>query len=307
MKRTATYILTILVLSLTCIPRASAQGNETTSGVLESYAALCDSCLMLKKSLSEGNTISSDSARLIIGRFVETGKKLKSEYGSMPPWQKDIYRIITERFSNSSYTEPFYPKIPVLPAIRSERIAINDKSEIPDKRTNDIAAATEYKEMPAKPAKNLRFSIIASASFPYPTGGLMLSAQYKGWGGYVKGTSNFTRAASTYTCLSNGTLPDGSEFWGGGKNRLEIKSLTAGAMLPIIKNLSIYAGAGAGRWTLTWMDMDTSWAKVSDLSHSGIAAEAGLVAGWKFLAFSAGVTTIKFHTFQVNVGIGARF
>ena len=135
----------------------------------------------------------------------------------------------------------------------------------------------------------------------------MLTAQHNGWGGYIRGTSNFTRAESTYTCLSDGTLPDGSEFWGGGQNRLEIKSLTAGAMLPIIKNISVYAGAGAGTLTLTWMDMDTSWAKVSDLSHSGIAAEAGLVAGWKFLVFSAGVTTVKFHTFQANVGVGVRF
>ena len=300
MKEAATYILTILVLSLICIPRATAQSNEKTSGELDSYAALCDSCLMLKKSLSEGSTISSDSARLVIGRFVETGKKLKSEYGSMPPWQKDIYRIVTERFTNSSYTEPFSPTIPVLQALRSEIIQNNEKI---------IAKGTNANDEPKtqKAEKQLKFSIIASVSFPLLTGGLMLTAQYKGWGGYIRGTSNFTKAESTYTCLSDGTLPDGSEFWGGGQNRLEIKSLTAGAMLPIIKNISVYAGAGAGTLTLTWMDMDTSWAKVSDLSHSGIAAEAGLVAGWKFLAFSAGVTTVKFHTIQANVGVGVRF
>ena len=88
---------------------------------------------------------------------------------------------------------------------------------------------------------------------------------------------------------------------------MAIKSLTAGAIFPTVGNLSIYAGAGTGRWTLTWMDIDSEWAKVADLSHKGIAAEAGIVAGWKFLVFSAGVTTVKFKTLQANVGVGVRF
>lgn len=95
--------------------------------------------------------------------------------------------------------------------------------------------------------EKIHFSIIASAALPHPTAGLMLGLQYKGWGGYVKGMSNFTSAESTYTCLSDGTLPDGSEFWGGGKNNLSINVLTAGAMFPVIKNLSFFAGVGAGK------------------------------------------------------------
>lgn len=127
--------------------------------------------------------------------------------------------------------------------------------------------------------EKLHFSIIASAALPHPTAGLMLGLQYKGWGGYVKGMSNFTSAESTYTCLSDGTLPDGSEFWGGGKNNLSINVLTAGAMFPVIKNLSF----------------------------RGIAAEAGITANWRSLTFSAGVTTVKFKTIQVNLGVGIRF
>ena len=107
----------------------------------------------------------------------------------------------------------------------------------------------------------------------------MLGLQYKGWGGYVKGMSNFTSVESTYTCLSDGTLPDGSEFWGGGKNNLSINVLTAGAMFPVMKILSF----------------------------RGIAAEAGITANWRSLAFSAGVTTVKFKTIQVKLGVGIRF
>lgn len=83
--------------------------------------------------------------------------------------------------------------------------------------------------------------------------------------------------------------------------------LTAGAMFPVIKNLSFFAGVGAGKCSLSWMDMDGNWANVSNLSFRGIAAEAGITANWRLLAFSAGVTTVKFKTIQVNLGVGIRF
>lgn len=55
------------------------------------------------------------------------------------------------------------------------------------------------------------------------------------------------------------------------------------------------------------MDMDGNWANVSNLSFRGIAAEAGITANLRLLAFSAGVTTVKFKTIQVNLGVGIRF
>lgn len=198
------------------LPRLAMSAAQDIEGELKSYAALCDSCLMLKKSLSEGAEISSDKAKSLIGRFVESGKAGLHGIERMPK-------------------------------------SINPQGN----------------------KEKLHFSIIASAALPHPTAGLMLGLQYKGWGGYVKGMSNFTSAESTYTCLSDGTLPDGSEFWGGGKNNLSINVLTAGAMFPVIKNLSF----------------------------RGIAAEDGITANWRLLAFSAGVTTVKFKTIQV-IGCG---
>ena len=121
MKTAATYLLAFLFIFLLCPDNSAAQDIE---GELKSYAALCDSCLMLKKSLSEGAAVSPDKAKSLIGRFVETGKRLKSM--SMTPWQKDIYRIITGRFSRSSYTEPFAAEIPRLPAMQSGVIEAGD-------------------------------------------------------------------------------------------------------------------------------------------------------------------------------------
>ena len=302
MKTAATYLLAFLFIFLLCPDNSAAQDIE---GELKTYAALCDSCLMLKKSLSEGAAVSPDKAKSLIGKFVETGKRLKSR--SMTPWQKDTYRIITERFSRSSYTEPFAAEIPRLPAMQANVIEAGENAEIIYILTDGNAGSITNAVKPEKDGRKLNFSIIASASFPHLAGSLMLAAQYNGWGGYIRGSSNFAKAESSYNCLSNGTVPDGSEFWGKGQDRLAINSLTAGAIFPIIGNLSIYAGAGTGRWTLIWMDIDSEWAKVADLSYKGIAAEAGIVAGWKFLVFSAGVTTVRFKTLQANVGVGVRF
>lgn len=313
MKKTSAYLLTFLLVFLLCPDKAAAQDID---GELRTYAALCDSCLLLKKSLSEGAAISPDKAKSVIGKFVEAGKKLKSR--SMSPWQKEVYRKITERFAGTTYEGQFVTDIPRLESLEGSIAAFPDTNGTAGRpgiviRPSGTGNPPEdikrmLKKFDSRTNKEkLHFSIIASAAFPHPTAGLMLGLQYKGWGGYVKGMSNFTRAESTYTCLSDATLPDGSEFWGGGKNQLSINALTAGAMFPVIKNIALFAGAGAGKWSLSWMDMDGEWANVKDLSHKGVAAEAGIVAGWKFLVCSAGVTTLKFKTIQVNVGVGVRF
>lgn len=225
LKNAATYLITFLLIFFLCPYKSAAQDID---GELKSYAALCDSCLMLKKSLSEGSTISPDKAKSLIGKFVETGKKLKSR--SMSPWQKDMYRLITERFSSSSYTESFAAGIPVIPAMNCEITGANETTGIIARETNAQKTNAEETTRADKAEKPLRFSIIASVSFPYLTGGFMLGIQYNGWGGYIRGTTNFTKTESTYTCLSNGTLPDGSEFWGGGQNQLgqSLRPLTFG-------------------------------------------------------------------------------
>lgn len=66
------------------LPRLAMSAAQDIEGELKSYAALCDSCLMLKKSLSEGAEISSDKAKSLIGRFVESGKAAPPGIERMP-------------------------------------------------------------------------------------------------------------------------------------------------------------------------------------------------------------------------------
>ena len=66
-------------------------------------------------------------------------------------------------------------------------------------------------------------------------------------------------------------------------------------------------GAGYGFRKLAWEDVDGGWALVSDWSCSGFAAECGVIASWRRLAVSAGVSTISFRTASFTCGVGLRF
>ena len=76
--------------------------------------------------------------------------------------------------------------------------------------------------------------------------------------------------------------------------------------MQIVDWLSVYAGAGYGRRTLAWQDIDGNWARVSDWSHKGLTIDAGLLLSWRNLAFSAGLVTLNFKTCIFSLGIGVR-
>lgn len=71
--------------------------------------------------------------------------------------------------------------------------------------------------------------------------------------------------------------------------------------------LTFYAGAGYGKRQLLWQDVDGGWAEVSDWSVKGLEMEAGAIFRWNRLAFSAGVSTVRFRTCSATVGVGFCF
>jgi hypothetical protein len=81
----------------------------------------------------------------------------------------------------------------------------------------------------------------------------------------------------------------------------------AGFLIPVAKWSSLYAGAGYGRRTVLWEDIYGNWVEVSDISHKGIALEAGAVFMWNRLAFSLGLSSVKLKTFSITAGIGVCF
>ena len=106
--------------------------------------------------------------------------------------------------------------------------------------------------------------------------------------------------------MSDGDLSTGGKFWALSASVHSSMSLTAGALVPVKNNLTIYAGAGYGSNSFVWEDVNGLWALVSDLSHKGVAADLGVIFSLRRLALHAGITAISFKTAAFTCGIGVR-
>lgn len=148
-------------------------------------------------------------------------------------------------------------------------------------------------------------------AIPDYSGGLMFSWEKYRWGCYLKAVSNFRSSASAYDCLSDGTTADGTTsdgyIWTSGRSRVSRISVTTGAVFRVCGWLSLYAGAGYGSRTLLWEDSSLYWARVSDRSPRGLAAEIGLQFRLRRIRLSAGISTAAFRTCDGEIGLGFCF
>ena len=149
--------------------------------------------------------------------------------------------------------------------------------------------------------------LLASLSAPEMAYGLMAGYQHGRWGGYLAFRSSFTSCKTSYSCASDGSLGNGSQMWPSGNEKRSNLMVGGGVLAGATKWLTVYAGAGYGFRKLAWEDVAGDWAAVSDWSRSGVAAECGVIASWRRLAVSAGVSTISFRTASFTCGVGVRF
>lgn len=126
----------------------------------------------------------------------------------------------------------------------------------------------------------------------------------KKYGGYIKGKYNFKSVDTELECNEKGFTNVGNEIWfNGGKEKSRL-AITGGALVRLAKPTYLYAGLGYGDYTSAWETSDGKWAKNTDASVSGIEVEAGIIARWKSVAFSAGIETCQMKYWELNVGIG---
>ena len=154
---------------------------------------------------------------------------------------------------------------------------------------------------------DLDILLLAEFSVPSMSYGIRAGIMGPCFGGYASFRSGFRPSDFDYACLSDGTMPDGGTFWPGVSARTSAMSVYAGLLVQTVPWLTAYAGAGYGRTSQMWQDVDGRWAQVSDLSFEGPSAEAGAILTWKMLAFSAGFSTVSFKTLDFAIGLGLRF
>ena len=86
-----------------------------------------------------------------------------------------------------------------------------------------------------------------------------------------------------------------------------IPPITTGLVFRTCDWLSLSAGVGYGSRTLLWEDSSLNWARVSDRSPRGIAADIALHFRIRSFRLYAGVSTAAFRTCDYEFGLGFCF
>ena len=250
---------------------------------LDMYEDLCGQCMELKSKVAAGEQVSREEAQSLIDSFLNMNKALKSHEYEMSEAQQRRFASIGEWFTTG---------------VRPEAVAgtVEVKEAVADIRP-DVTGASKRGDV----------FLLASLSAPEMAYGLMAGYQHGRWGGYLAFRSSFTSCKTSYSCASDGSLGNGSQMWPSGNEKRSNLMVGGGVLAGATKWLTVYAGAGYGFRKLAWEDVAGDWAAVSDWSRSGVAAECGVIASWRRLAVSAGVSTISFRTASFTCGVGVRF
>ncbi|MBR1577382.1 MAG: hypothetical protein IJ653_02200 [Bacteroidales bacterium] len=139
-----------------------------------------------------------------------------------------------------------------------------------------------------------------------PAYGLMAAGSSGDWGAFLSFRSNFRPFASDYDSTSDGRT-DFGYLWAGGGVRSARLSLSAGALRRVAGTLQVYAGAGYGMSSVFWEDSDGGWARVTDLSRSGLLLDAGFCLDAGAFTFCAGACSLGLRVWSCLLGAGFRF
>ena len=229
---------------------------------------------------------------------------VKQEIGEIWVYVPEKVRKITIRHKDYGVIRDYNPGIPLESAAVYELTLITPQPAVSS--TVVVRDSIIYVQTPAEIVKRtwepLGLSILASFSVPDPSAGAM-ALWCRKFGGYVRFQSDFSSPTHSYDCCQDGTTDEGY-IWTSGESRVSKLSITAGGTSQCKGWLYIYAGAGYGRRILLWQDRAGAWAKVSDASMSGLAADAGMLMRFGRFAVYAGISTIAFRYLDASVGFG---
>ena len=300
MKMLVRYLLTVISwMMLTCA--LNAQEVSSMDSELSRYEALCQECLELKSRIAAGEMVPRRQAESLIEDFVSMNARLKEDIHEMTAVQRKRFNAVGVWFSTGRK-----PQVQSAPSLEALPTPPHPLIMTTAPKKDQICRVDHSHDIPGRQYYMRKF-ILADVSFPDMSYGLMAGLQGRRWGGYLRFRSAFVKTPETlYECLSDGSLPRGGKIWTSGDTRNSNLYINGGALVQIVDWLSVYAGAGYGRRTLAWQDIDGNWARVSDWSRKGLTIDAGLLLSWRNLAFSVGLSTMTFKTCTFSLGIGVR-
>lgn len=313
--------LTLILSALLLIEAPQQDARSFWDRVLDKYETLCEACLN-HKSTREINSLSKEFNEL-----------LKSPVGKMDAEQTKRFVSIQNRYKGIiTVTDiPAQPErgslIKVDTIRRVEHIQVVDTAFIKEilgqveilqtsVSKDTIVHLIQYKQSekaaepapePAQTALTPSYFILASAGIvPDLSYGATLGTLAGRWGGYIKFRSNYNFKTKDYECNSRGETSGGT-IWTNGQSSVSRLTATIGAAFAATPWLVPYVGAGYGFSDLFWQDFKDRWARVSDVSCSGVSLDLGVVAHFENLALSAGANCTGFKYFDLELGIGVFF
>ena len=173
-------------------------------------------------------------------------------------------------------------------------------------RDSIVYVPTPVNVVTPRERKRLGISVLAVGSVPDPSFGVMAAWSPKRLGAYLKATGNLKPSNYSYTCHEDGTTDNGY-IWTSGKGHVSKMTVTAGGIFRCLDWLSVSAGAGYGKRVLLWRDSKDDFAKVSEASAQGFAADLGSILCFGHITAYLGANTIGFKYFYPELGVGFNF
>ena len=267
MKRVA-----LILAALFCFIPLTAQEKDRYDIALDQYENICIRCLELRKALDIGEIVSSQEMSDLLGKLESLRQTLAEGNVEMSDEQRKRLELIKARYL--AYGEPS----PTIPDIITPSVLFS-------------LDETPAYDSPISRQPSLNAFILAIGGLSkYPDIGLMCGTGYGKWGGYLSLRARAAHFKYDYKCDSTGNT-DYGQIWTNGKVYHPKLQMTAGVYYGITWHWHAFAGLGYSSTCLLWEDIDGRLALVTDLSHKGLCAEAGVLFFYSHIAVGAGLST----------------
>lgn len=320
------------------LPDHAMEAKDYWDIVLDNYEALCSAC-MEKKSAREIRRLSESLNELLMHKEGIMNQTQKDRFYSIQNRYRGFITI-----SDNSIAETEEPRVVKVDTVRRyEHIQVTDTVFVKEiigsielnqyvhnkdtvyhiiqyqepvaVRPTEMSVSEQIvAEMPAKEASPVRKTygvrqsvLILGNLYVGPTlsYGATVGVVNK-WGGYVGFHSDLKNISSGYSCTSDG-FSGGVRIMTNGSRDYSRFAVTAGVCREVNKWLIVAFGAGYGRSSCFWQDIEGTWMSVSDISVKGAEFEAGVLFHPGLFGVSFGVCTTSFNNIGFKIGLGCLF
>ena len=296
--------LRVSILFILLLPLGLFAQTGGMDAAIDRYESITVQCIRMKQSVAAGEKVSRSELSALIKDLNGLRAELQGSSAGMTAAQRRRVAEIRKMYSDGRIRST---KVEVSPRLSASGF----KLPVPPVH---FVLPDSHLRLPSGPilsspekAFSVKCLLLAETGVaPDFTAGMRVGLLFGRFGFYLAGRSNFKSDAFEYECFSDGTTPDGGYIWTSGQSRISRLNLSAGGLFRFSDWATLYAGAGYLRRDLFWQDTGQAWARVSDISKSTVAIDAGVIINpfGKGPALSIGTS---YPSPELTVGLGWLF